>query len=177
MTRVGLALYGIDPLPSTSLRANKVSEVISSINEIASSSSTPRDDGLRPVLKLTTKIIQIKTLQKGDGVGYNGTFTATRSMRLGVLPIGYYDGVDRRSSNKGYVTVDKIECPIAGLVSMNVTTIDLSTVKNPHIGQNVCIYSSNPNDKNSIENTAEICKTIPYDLLVHLASSTKRVIV
>lgn len=155
IARVGLALYGISNNPN-----------------------------LKPVLTLKSKLIQIKKLNKGNRVGYGGTFTAKGSMVLGVLPIGYYDGVDRRlsnerssSSNKGYVTVDEILCPIVGRVSMNITTIDLAKVSNPQIGQEVVVYSDNPKDKNSIENSAKICKTIPYVILIHLAASTKRVVV
>lgn len=152
IARVGLALYGIS-----------------------------KDPNLKPVLTLKTKIIQIKNLQKGDRVGYDGTYTAKKPMTIGVLPLGYYDGADRRLSNKGFVTIDGVGCPIIGLISMNVTTIDLSKVKNPFISQvisqEVIVYSNNPKDPNSIENAAKVCKTIPYEILVHLASSTRRVVV
>lgn len=136
-----------------------------------------KDPKLKPVLTLKTKIIQIKKLQKGDRVGYGGTYTAKKGLIIGVLPLGYYDGVDYRFSNQAAVIVDKIECPIIGRVSMNITTIDLSKVKNPYTNQEVIVYSDNPNDKNSIENAAKICKTIPYILLVNLAASTKREVV
>src|SRR3989344_6601908 len=74
MTRVGLALYGISPHPTSY--------------------------NLKPVLKLTTKLIQIKKLEKEERIGYNGTFVAKKPMTVGILPIGYFDGVDRRLSNK-----------------------------------------------------------------------------
>jgi len=98
-------------------------------------------------------------------------------MLIGVLPVGYYDGVDRRLSNKGIFLVNNIPCPLLGKVSMNVNIIDINNVPNPTIGQEVVIYSSNPVDKNSLINAAKICKTIPYDLLVNLAETTRRVIV
>lgn len=148
LARVGLALYGI----------NK------------------QNTKLKPVLKLTTRIAQIKTLKRGDRIGYDGTFQALRKMILGVLPIGYFDGVDRRLSNQGVVSIDEINCPIIGRVSMNITTIDLSKVKNPKLGQQVVIFSNNPNHPNSIEKSTVLCKTIPYDLLVHLDSSIRRVV-
>lgn len=159
LARVGLALYGMNIL------------------ETMHSTAVEHNDNLKPVLEFKTKIIQVKELKAGDRVGYGGTFTAKKPMTIGVLPLGYYDGVDRRLSNKGVVTIDGVECPIIGLVSMNVTTVDLSMVKNPHIGQEVIVYSDNTNNKNSIENASRICKTILYDLLVHLAPSTRRIIV
>lgn len=147
IARVGLALYGI-----------------------------AADPKLKPALTLKTKIIQIKKINKEDKIGYNGTFTAKKPMTLGVLPIGYFDGVDRRLSNKGWVMVDNKPCKIIGKVSMNITSIDLSVISSPYIGQEVIVYSNNPKDKNSIENCAKICNTITYDLLVNLNSSIRRII-
>lgn len=151
LARTGLALYGF--------------------------SSTTFDKNLKPALTLTTKIVQIKKVSKGEKLGYEGTFTAKEDMTIGVLPIGYYDGVDRRLSNKGIVLVNNIPCPLLGRISMNVNIIDISKIPNPQIGQEVVVYSSNPEDKNSMGNCAKICKTIPYDLLVNLAQTSRRVIV
>jgi alanine racemase len=149
MARTGLDIYGIDPRPTT-------------------------DANLKPVLRYLTKIVQIKEIAKGDQVGYNGTFTAKEAMRIALLPIGYYDGIDRRLSNKGSMVVDGMVCKIIGRVSMNITAIDVSSVRNPQIGQDVIVFSDDPNSRNSIKNAARLCETIPYDLLVHLAASTRR---
>lgn len=151
LARAGLALYGF--------------------------SSTTPDKNLKPVLSLTTKIIQIKKIKKGEKLGYDGTYTTKEDLTIGILPIGFYDGVDRRLSNKGIFLVDNIECPILGRVSMNMNIIDLKNVPNPRVGQEVVVYSSSPEDKNSIGNSAKICKTIPYDLLVNLAETTRRVVI
>lgn len=130
-----------------------------------------------PILSLKSKIYQIKTLQKGDRVGYEGTFTAKKMMTIATLPLGYFDGVDRRLSNQGIVLIDGMECPIIGRISMNITTIDISQVKNPKVGMEVLVISPNPENPNSIENFATIAQTIPHDLLVHLAGSTRREII
>lgn len=95
-------------------------------------------------------------------------------MLLGILPIGYNDGVDRRLSNKGYVKVKGANCKILGRVSMNITTIDATGVKNPRVGNLVTIYSQSPKEANSIQNSAQICRTIPYELLVHLSPTSIR---
>jgi len=134
-------------------------------------------NNLKPVLNFKTQIVQVKKLQKGDRVGYDQTFPAKKEMTIGILPAGYYDGVDRRLSNKGWVIIYGKPCKIIGRVSMNITAIDLSKVTNYPIGQSVTIYSGNPSDPNSIANSAKICQTIPYDLLVKLAPSTKRLII
>lgn len=160
LARAGLALYGYSPYPMDP--------------------DFHQDNAahhLKPALTLTTKIIQIKKVAKGEKIGYDGTYMVKKDTIIGVLPVGYYDGVDRRLSNKGIFLVDSLPCAILGRVSMNINIIDLSNVKNPKVGQEVKVYSSNPKDKNSIVNCAKICNTIPYDLLVNLAETTRRVIV
>lgn len=152
MARIGKALYGIDPTDG-------------------------QHPKLKPVLKFTSKIIQIKRLKKGDMVGYEGSFVALRDMLIGSLPAGYYDGVDRRLSNKGVVLVDGAVFPIIGKVSMNITTIDISKVGRPFIGQEVVIYSDNPQDPNCLKKAAQICQTVPYELLAHEVAATRREVI
>lgn len=135
------------------------------------------DPKLKPVLKLTSKISLIKKLKKGDKVGYDGTYQAKKDITIATLPIGYQDGVDRRLSNIGFVSIDNIFCPILGRVSMNITTIDISKIKNPFVGQEVVIYSDIAGDKNSIESAAKYCKTIAYELLIHINPTIKRIVV
>ncbi len=148
VARVGKAVYGIDPIGT--------------------------HPELKPVLSLQTKIVQVKQLEKGALVGYNGTFQAKKTLNIGVLPIGYADGVDRRLSNQGLVTVGNKLVPIIGRVSMNITTIDLTGIDDYFVGQEVTIYSSKPEAANSIKNSADLCQTIAYDLLVHLDPSIRR---
>lgn len=81
---------------------------------------------LTPALRLTTTLIQIKHIKKDETVGYDGTFTAREDMKIGILPLGYHDGMDRRLSGIGLVSINGVACPIIGRVSMNLTTIDLS---------------------------------------------------
>ncbi|MFH0863747.1 MAG: alanine racemase [Candidatus Gottesmanbacteria bacterium] len=131
----------------------------------------------KPVLKLVSQLVQIKKINKGDKIGYDCTFTAKKDMTIGILPIGYNDGVDRRLSNIGKVLIGKQVCPIIGRVSMNITTIDISKVNSPKIGQEVVVYSDNPKDVNSIDNVAKIIGTIPYEILIHLHPSIRREVV
>lgn len=145
IARTGLALYGISS-----------------------------DKNLKPVLELTSQVVQIKELKQGDRVGYSGAYKASKNMLLGILPIGYNDGIDRRLSRIGSFIVKEQNCPIIGRVSMNITAIDITSVKNPKVGDKVIIFSKKPKDINSIENCAKICKTIPYELLIHLSPTSIR---
>ncbi len=149
LTRSGKALYGID--------VEKNSKK------------------LKPVLTLNSTIIQIKKLKKGEAVGYDFIFKAPRDMTTAILPIGYNDGVNRRLSNKGFVKVNGKFAQIIGRVSMNITVIDITDIKNVRVGQKVNIYSNDPMDKNCVFNVAEITDTIPYEILTHLNPSTKRI--
>ncbi len=149
--RIGKALYGVDP--------------------------RGKNKELKPVLSLQTKVVQIKTLKKGDPIGYNATFVAKKKITIAVLPIGYADGLDRRLSNNGYTLVNTKVCPIVGRVSMNITTIDISGVPNLNVGHDVTVISSVREDKNSVESIALLCKTIPYDISAGLSSLLPREVV
>ena len=151
VVRAGLGIYGIDPVF--------------------------RDKSLKPNLTLHTKLVQVKELKNGESSGYDATFTASKNMKIGIVPIGYYDGVDRRLSNKGVVTIKGVKCPIIGMISMNITTIDVSGVKNPRVGNEVSIFSSVSSDPNSFQSAAQIAGTTVYDLLVHLNPFIRREVV
>ena len=69
------------------------------------------------------------------------------------------------------------DCPIIGLISMNITTIDISAVKNPFLGQEAVVFSMDPKDKNSVINQCEKGEVLPHEMLIHIAESTKRVVV
>lgn len=150
LARVGKALFGIAPTS---------------------------DIFLQPVLQTKTQIVQIKKIRKGESIGYGGTFKASKDMLIAILPMGYNDGVDRRLSNIGVVLIDKVTCPIAGRISMNITTIDISRVKNPFVGQEVLVYSNNPDDPNSIQKVADQCSTIAHEILIRESPTTRRVVV
>lgn len=135
------------------------------------------DEKIKPILTLKSHLAQVKLIRKGEAIGYDGTYRASKDILVGILPIGYYDGVDRRLSNKGYVVVGGKICPIVGRVSMNMTNIDVTQVENAAINQEVTVYSNDAVLPNSIETCAKLCETIPHDLLVHLPATTRRVIV
>jgi alanine racemase len=151
--RTGKSIYGISPLADKLVRK------------------------LRPVLTFESTIALVKDIPKNSRVGYGASYVASREMKIAIVAAGYYDGLDRRLSNKGFVEVKSVLCPIVGRASMNMTTIDVSKVKNIKVGDKVTIFSPSPKMINSISNSAKVSETIPYDLLVHLASSIKRTII
>ena len=155
--RLGIGVYGINPLAPTDPLYNKLK-------------------ALKPALSLTSTIVKIIDLQKGDKVSYNGIFTAPRAMRIGVLPLGYYEGIPRELSNAGVVTLDGTLLPIVGRVCMNHTMISLEKT-NAQVGDEVIVIDNNPEAPNSVEQICLRHTLFPYALLTGLSSSIRRVII
>ncbi len=132
-----------------------------------------------PVLEMKTIITGIKKIKAGDKVGYSGTFVAHKDMTVATIPVGYFEGVDRRLSNKGVIKIHKngkdYFAPICGRVSMNITTFDVSGIDGLSVGDSVIVFSANKKDANSIEAVARACDTISYEILVHIPAHLKRV--
>jgi alanine racemase len=125
--------------------------------------------GLLPALELCTQIVALRIIEEGECVGYNGTYVATRRMKIATVPIGYYEGVDRRLSNKGWLYVRGMRCSIIGRVSMNMTTVDVSDIHDVQIGDEVVMKD--------IAEMARLCETITYEILVHIPEHLKRLVV
>jgi len=159
LARVGLGFYGYSPF-NQSVKLGR-----------------SQQKKLSPALSFISHLIQIKQIQKGDQVSYGGTFLAPKDMTIGILPAGYYEGIERRLSNRGFVSINNIPCQIIGRVCMNLTIIDISNVPNVEVGNEVFIYSSNNKHKNTVKKSAKLANTIPYVLLCHLSESTKRILI
>lgn len=147
--RLGLGLYGYDPVGITDLN-------------------------LKPAMQLETVVCDIKNIFPGDKVGYNGTFAAEKPMRIAILPIGYYEGVDRRLSNIGAVKIRGRFCPIIGRVSMDILAVDVSGIDNIKMGEKVVVISALPQDPNSALNIAKTINSIEREIMIHLPSQLKR---
>ena len=132
---------------------------------------------LRPVLEMRTILTNIKKIKTGDAVGYNNAFIASQYMTIATIPVGYYEGLDRQLSNKGFVKIKETDIPIIGKVSMNMTTIDVSALKDLKIGDEVQVISPITSDRNSIHSMAQIGETITYELVVKIPREIKRIII
>jgi len=135
---------------------------------------------LLPVMEITTIITSIKKLRKNETVGYGNTFRADDNMMIATIPVGYYEALDRRLSNNGFVLVgsERIPSPIIGRISMNITTIDVSHIPDVTIGAPVTVISNKKSDPNSISSiTDSISDIIPYEIAVKIPSNLKRVVV
>lgn len=154
LSRLGIGLYGI---------AHNLEDLIR----------------LEPVMEMKTIITSIKKIKKGETVGYNNTFKAEKDMIIATIPVGYYEGIDRRLSNRGFVEIipEKIPCPIIGRISMNITSIDISHIPNIEINSKVLVISNDSKSKCSIESIAKLCNTINYESVIRIPGQLKRIIV
>lgn len=132
---------------------------------------------LLPALKYFATITQIKALKVGESLGYNFLFTAEKNIPIAIVAAGYFEGIDRRLTNRGVFLTNNKECPIAGRVCMNISMMNISNCPNVKIGDKVVVISDKPKDKNSVENLAKICGTNPHDILVHIPQHLKRIVI
>ena len=129
------------------------------------------DDNLQQISTLKSVISQVRIIKKGSKVGYDASFLAKEDMKIGVVPFGYADGLNRKLSiNNGVIIVQNIACPIIGKISMDSCMIDLkgTTAK---IGDEVVIFG----DKNTISSIANKLSTIPYEIFSSLNRRIKRI--
>jgi alanine racemase len=155
--RLGIGLYGVNPLGAKDSRRGVLRE-------------------LNPVMDLKSTIIKVLDLEKGERVSYNGTFKAPRAMKIGVLPLGFYEGIPRALSNKGCALDGAQKLPIVGRVCMNHTMIDLGT-SNLKVGDEVTLISRETAAANSVEMLEKTFGLFAYELLTGLAEGVKRTIV
>lgn len=120
--------------------------------------------GNRPVLAIKSRLINILNVVKGQTVGYDRTYIAEKNMRVGVVSIGYADGIGRGISNNFDFVVNGKRCPIVGLVCMDVCMIDLGKC-GAKLGDEVLILGRDRNNSISIYDYARTLKTSPYEIL------------
>ncbi|MFH1867877.1 MAG: alanine racemase [Candidatus Omnitrophota bacterium] len=143
LVRPGLMLYGLYPL----------------------SYSSKRKAILRPALSLKSRISFIKDVPSGRTISYGGTYKTRRAAKVATIPIGYGDGYSRRLSNKGHVLVKGIRVKILGIVCMDQIMADVTNVPGVSVGDKVTLIGKDKGCGITVEEIAEICETIPYEVV------------
>ena len=132
---------------------------------------------LRPVMSLRSRIISLRDVPTGAGVGYNATFVAKRPSRIGVLAAGYGDGIHRSLGNRGSVLLRGKLVPIVGIISMDVTMIDVTDVPDAGIGDVATIYGSDGEATLPANRVARSIGTVTSDLLCMASQRVPRLYV
>jgi alanine racemase len=132
---------------------------------------------LMPVMSLRSRIISIRNVAAGAGVGYNATFVAKRPSRIGVLAAGYGDGIHRSLGNRGNVLLYGKLAPIVGIVSMDVTMIDITDVEGAEIGDVATIHGTDGKQTLPANRVARSIGTVTSDLLCAVSQRVPRLYV
>ncbi|MEL6645261.1 MAG: alanine racemase [Pseudomonadota bacterium] len=122
----------------------------------------------QPVIQLSLPVIQHRTLSKGETVGYGNTWTAPRPARIATLSAGYADGLIRAMGGKAQVFADDIPCPLAGRVSMDLLTVDVTDL--PSVPDRMEIVGP----AQGVDRLAEAAGTIGYEILTSLGARYAR---
>ncbi len=151
--RPGLMLYGLSPM----------------------SEPDSKEVQLRPVMAVKTHLLQIRSVKAGRYISYGRTFKTSRDSLIGVLPVGYADGINRLFSNNLEVLVCGTRAPIVGSVCMDTIMIDLTDIEGATEGEEVVIMGSQGRESINAKELAAKIGTIPYEILTTLGlRATKR---
>jgi len=161
MARVGIGLYGLWPSKETRISALQA--------------GIPLNE-LKPVLTWKTRIAQVKRVKSGQTIGYGCTDVATQDTRLAVLPVGYYDGYDRRLSSIGYVLIHGRRAPVRGRVCMNMIMVDVTNIPEAALEDEAVLLGRQGSDSVSAETLAGKIGTINYEVVARINPSLPRIV-
>jgi alanine racemase len=126
---------------------------------------------LRPAMTMTTTVLAINQNNKGDVIGYAGSYTCPEDMTIAVIAAGYADGYPRLKTKSSQINIQGQLCNIVGRVSMDMITVDISALKEVKVGDEVCLFGANP----EAEDIADDSLTIAYEIFCNVGAHAKRV--
>ncbi|MFC7869198.1 alanine racemase [Streptomyces murinus] len=155
LVRPGIAMYGLSPSPEV---------------------GTPADFGLRPVMTLSASLALVKRVPGGHGVSYGHHYVTPGDTTLGLVPLGYGDGVPRHASGAGPVLVDGKWRTAAGRVAMDQFVVDLGGDE-PPVGTEAVLFGPGDRGEPTAEDWATACGTIVYEIVTRIGTRVPRVYV
>ncbi|PKW09508.1 alanine racemase [Streptomyces sp. 1222.5] len=155
LVRTGIAMYGISPSPEL---------------------GTPADFGLRPVMTLSASLALVKHVPGEHGVSYGHHYVTPGETTLGLVPVGYADGIPRHASGTGPVLVDGKWRTVAGRVAMDQFVVDLGGDE-PAVGSEAVLFGPGDRGEPTAEDWAQACGTIAYEIVTRIGTRVPRVYV
>ncbi|WP_406332317.1 alanine racemase [Streptomyces sp. NBC_00203] len=155
LIRTGIAVYGISPSPEL---------------------GTPADFGLRPVMTLSASLALVKHVPGGHGVSYGHHYTTPGDTTLGLVPVGYADGIPRHASGTGPVLVGGKWRTVAGRVAMDQFVVDLGGDE-PPAGTEAVLFGPGDRGEPTAEDWARAAGTIAYEIVTRIGTRVPRVYV
>ncbi|MYV42540.1 alanine racemase [Streptomyces sp. SID1328] len=153
LVRTGIAMYGISPSPEL---------------------GTPADFGLRPVMTLSASLALVKRVPGGHGVSYGHHYVTPGETTLGLVPLGYADGIPRHASGGGPVLIDGKLRTVAGRVAMDQFVVDLGGDE-PRPGTRAVLFGPGDVGEPTAEDWAQVCGTIAYEIVTRIGTRVPRV--
>ena len=162
MVRPGLILYGALPSPVLN----------SVVQEVCQKENL---QNFQPVMQWKSKIILLKSVQKGQPLSYSRKHFTQKGSLIATLPIGYADGLHRNLSNNMDVLIKGKRAPQVGTICMDMILIDVTEVPDVQMGDEVVIFGKQGEEEISIEELAKKSNTIPYEILCNVGKRVPRV--
>lgn len=153
LVRAGIAIYGVTP--GTGL-------------------GSARFLGLQPAMTLRARLANIKTIDVGARVSYGGTWTATSPTTVGLVPVGYADGIPRAASNTGQVLINGRRCPVLGVIAMDQFVVDLGPNAPERLGDEVLVFGAGDHGEPTAEDWAQWAGTIGYEIVTRIGPRIPR---
>jgi alanine racemase len=153
LVRPGLAVYGLSPVP-----------------DVASAAEL----GLRPAMTLRTRLALVKRVPAGHGVSYGHAYTTPRETVLGLVPLGYADGLPRHASGSGPVAVGADRTTVAGRVCMDQVVVDLGPASTARAGDEVVLFGAGDAGGPTAQDWAEAAGTISYEIVARVSARLPR---
>jgi alanine racemase len=155
LVRPGLAVYGLSPVPDL---------------------GDPAHFGLREAMRVTARLSLVKRARAGQGVSYGHEYTTDRDTVLGLVPLGYADGIPRHAGNRGPLQVGGRTYPVAGRVCMDQLVIDLGPDFDGAAGDEVVVLGRSADGEPSAQQWAEAAGTINYEIVTRMGPRLPRVL-
>ncbi len=152
MVRPGIMLYGYAPGPT----------------------NAPPPIELQPVMRATTYIAHLRSLEPGEVVGYNALFRTRRLSHIAVLPVGYTHGFPRHLTGIGHVLIQGVAAPIIGKICMDMMMVDVTDIPNPTMGEEVVLLGKQGEQEITAQDYAGWLNTIPYEILCGIGGKANR---
>jgi alanine racemase len=168
LVRFGIAQYGYWPSRETRMQF---------LIEEEECGAGHRRNPLRRVLTWKSRIMSVKEVAAGQYVGYGTVYQTGRRQKVATVPVGYYQGFARSLSNLGHVLVRGKRAPCLGFVSMNVIIVDVSSIPDVSLGDEVVIIGRQGKNEITVNSFSEMSRNLNYEVLVRIPSEIPRVVV
>ena len=162
LARIGISMYGIWPSKETYVSCLERGQ--------------PTLD-LAPALAWKTRVAQLKKVPEGNYIGYGCTYRTTRDSRIAVLPVGYHEGYARALSGVAHVLIGGRRAPVRGRVCMNMCMVDVTDVPGVAQEDEVVLLGRQRDERLPVEQLAEWCGTIPYEIVSRIHPGLPRVVI